>query len=105
MEVKERRRHTRLVLKEGLVRLPEGLVGRLVNTSMNGLAFEAPAGISFIEGDRLEVTLHYRGQEITGEAVVRHVTNGLVGCEWLDFKDDEQRRAYYSWLMFGQGQD
>ncbi len=102
MIVKERRQHTRVVLEGSEVYLPEGHIGRLINASMNGLAFEEPAGVQFEEGDRLEVTLTYQGKEITGEAVVRHVTNGLVGCEWLEFKDDEQRRAYYSWLMFGQ---
>ncbi len=104
-QAQERRRHTRLVLEGGEVHLPEGGVGRLVNASMNGIAFEAPPGFPFGEGDHLEINLRYRGQDIQGEAVIRHITRGLVGCEWLKFKDDQQRRAYYAWLMFGPDQN
>ncbi|GEM_PF-2899107 len=97
----EKRRHVRLTLTGGEVQLAPGHTGRLVNASINGIAFEMPPGFPLKEGDELEITLCYRGQDILGRAIIRHITRGLVGCEWLEFKDDGQRRAYYSWLMFG----
>ncbi len=105
MLLKERRKHARVVLEGSEVFLPGGLLGRLANASVSGLAFWQPDGINFETGDTLEITLRFRGEEILGKAVVVHVTEGLVGCEWVDFADDDQRRAYYRWLLDGERLD
>ncbi|NPA49643.1 MAG: PilZ domain-containing protein [Thermodesulfobacteria bacterium] len=102
MVVQERRKHARVVLDGSEVLLPGGLRGKLANASISGLAFWQPNGISFEAGDQLEITLRFRGEEIIGKAIVVHVTEGLVGCEWIDFKDEKQRRAYYQWLLEGE---
>ncbi len=102
MLVKERREHARVALKGSKVFLPGGFVGKLANASISGMAFWQPEGIEFEPGDRLEVALHFRGKEVLGEALVVHVTGGLVGCEWVDFKDQEHRHAYYNWLLEGE---
>ncbi len=101
MLVKERRQHARVTLSGSRVLLGGGFEGKLANASISGMAFWQPDGIEFEPGDRLDVALRFRGEEISGEAIVVHVTEGLVGCEWVDFKDEKHRRAYYHWLLEG----
>ncbi len=101
MIIKERRKHTRISLEGSKVFLPEGRKGQLVNASISGLAFQQPEGVSFEPGEKLDISVFYRGENIKGQAVVVHVTEGLVGCEWIDFEDQKQREAYYRWLLTG----
>ncbi|WP_022853329.1 PilZ domain-containing protein [Thermodesulfatator atlanticus] len=95
----ERRRHIRVKLKGSKVFLPDGQEGELANASISGIAFWQPNGASLKPGDTLSIVLTYQGEEINGEARVVHLNGRLVGCEWIDFANEKQRMAYYSWLL------
>ncbi len=95
----EKRRHIRIRLNGSKVILSNGQTGELANASISGIGFWKPRDLEINPGDNISVTIFYQGEEITGQARVIHVNNRLVGCEWINFNDEKQRMAYYSWLL------